>query len=428
MQKIHLKAPQNWINDPNGFIYYKGKYHLFYQCFPFAPMWGRMHWGHAVSLDLVTWEHLGIALYPTKTNDRSGCFSGSAVESDGNMHLFYTGVNYDEENPENINLSNRSLTAAQMKITSADGFSFDNIKDKKTVIEPIADENIGSKADTRDPKVWRGRDAWYMILGSTANNIGRFLFYKSTDLENWTYVNSFSKENMGRIWECPDYFEVGGTGIVLFSPIGILTDGVAYDAAAVYALASFDGQTCTMEFKSDYSLLDYGMDLYAPQSTVDKDGRRVLVAWARMPEAADGKWNGMMSLPRVVETDGNHVYFRPHPNIKAAFSEKIEKPCAKDGYLIKTNLKNGENLSIGGYKIRRENDRILTDRTAVFVKGNARYTAQTPVIKEGCALDIYVDSHLIEIFVNDGEYVLSGVVYSLTDEIIGENYALYAAK
>ena len=129
-------------------------------------------------------------------------------------------MNYDEENPENINLSNRSLTAAQMKITSADGFSFDNIKDKKTVIEPIADENIGSKADTRDPRVWRGRDAWYMILGST--------------------------------------------GIVLFSPIGILTDGVAYGAAAVYALASFDEQTCTMEFKSDYSFLDCGMDLYAP--------------------------------------------------------------------------------------------------------------------------------------------------------------------
>ena len=72
MDKIHLKSPSNWINDPNGFIYYKGKYHLFYQHFPYAPVWGRMHWGHAVSDDLVTWEHKGIALYPTKKNDRSG--------------------------------------------------------------------------------------------------------------------------------------------------------------------------------------------------------------------------------------------------------------------------------------------------------------------------------------------------------------------
>ena len=87
--RIHLKSPSNWINDPNGFIYYKGKYHLFYQHFPYAPVWGRMHWGHAVSDDLVTWEHKGIALYPTKKNDRSGCFSGSAVEHDGKMHIFF---------------------------------------------------------------------------------------------------------------------------------------------------------------------------------------------------------------------------------------------------------------------------------------------------------------------------------------------------
>ena len=102
MDKIHLKSPSNWINDPNGFIYYKGKYHLFYQHFPYAPVWGRMHWGHAVSDDLVTWEHKGIALYPTKKNDRSGCFSGSAVEHDGKMYIFYTGINYREEDPENI--------------------------------------------------------------------------------------------------------------------------------------------------------------------------------------------------------------------------------------------------------------------------------------------------------------------------------------
>ena len=71
MQKIHFKAPNCWINDPNGFIWYQGQYHLFYQCFPYAPQWGRMHWGHAVSKDLVNWEEKGIALYPTKTDDRS---------------------------------------------------------------------------------------------------------------------------------------------------------------------------------------------------------------------------------------------------------------------------------------------------------------------------------------------------------------------
>lgn len=75
MHSIHLKAPKGWINDPNGFIYYKGKYHLFYQHFPYAPKWGRMHWGHAVSDDMTDWEHLDIALFPTKNDDSDGCFS-----------------------------------------------------------------------------------------------------------------------------------------------------------------------------------------------------------------------------------------------------------------------------------------------------------------------------------------------------------------
>ena len=101
---LHLKAPGDWINDPNGFIYYKGKYHLFYQYFPCAPVWGTMHWGHAVSDDLVHWKHLGIALFPTKSYDRNGVFSGSALEIDGRMNLYYTAVRYQKENPENTNV------------------------------------------------------------------------------------------------------------------------------------------------------------------------------------------------------------------------------------------------------------------------------------------------------------------------------------
>ena len=114
-----------------------------------------MHWGHAVSKDLVNWEEKGIALYPTKTDDRSGCFSGSAVKQDGTLYLYYTGVNYLEENPEDINqCRNDQFLAAQMMISSDNGMTFDNVKRKKTVIPPIAEEAIGSKTHTRDPKVW----------------------------------------------------------------------------------------------------------------------------------------------------------------------------------------------------------------------------------------------------------------------------------
>lgn len=428
MDRIHLKSPKNWINDPNGFIYYKGKYHLFYQHFPYAPRWGRMHWGHAVSDDLVNWQHLDIALYPSKTDDRSGCFSGSAIEHDDKMNLFYTGVNYQTEDPENINCTaNDDFIAAQLMLTSEDGYSFDNISDKRTIIPPIADEKIGSKIHTRDPKIWRGKDAWYIILGSTVDNKGRFLIFRSFDLIKWEYANFCEKDNLGWMWECPDWFEVNGSGVVVFSPIGILDDDKAYDSATVCCLTEFDEAGCSLKMAENYQLFDYGIDLYAPQSTVDRDGNRVIIAWARMPDPVDGKWNGMMCIPRIVEVIDDKIFFHPHPNVKAAFVNKTNTPSCKSGYLLKTSLQNGDKINIGGYVIERENDIISTDRSVVFVSDEKyRKQAQTPILSGEADIEVYVDSNLIEVYVNGGEYVITSVVYGLTDIIIGEDYTTYA--
>ena len=431
MQKIHFKAPNCWINDPNGFIWYKGWYHLFYQCFPYSAHWGRMHWGHAVSKDLVNWEEKGIALFPSKTDDRSGCFSGSAIEYKDKMYIYNTGVNYTEEDPENINCCiNDTFTAAQLMITSEDGMKFDNITDKKTVIPPIEDKKIGDKNHTRDPKVWRGKDAWYMVLGSTVDKNGRLLFYKSSDLKTWQYLNYCEKDGFGWMWECPDFFEIDGKGVTIFSPMGFFNDGNGYDSVAVCMLSSFDENTGKMELSENYQLFDYGIDLYAPQSTTDKDGNRVVIAWARMPEAViteKGEWCGMMCIPRIVDVKNNHVYMRPHTNVKNSFVTKLSAP-KKSGYMLKTTLKNGESINVGGYVIKRENDKITTDRSKVFnIKGNYRLIAETPVINEGYELEIYVDEHLVEVFINNGEYVISNVVYGLTEEITGKNYDLYSA-
>lgn len=431
MQKIHFKAPNCWINDPNGFIWYKGWYHLFYQCFPYSAHWGRMHWGHAVSKDLVNWEEKGIALFPSKTDDRSGCFSGSAIEYKDKMYIYYTGVNYTEEDPENINCCiNDTFTAAQLMITSEDGMKFDNITDKKTVIPTIEDKKIGDKNHTRDPKVWRGKNAWYMVLGSTVDKNGRLLFYKSSDLKTWQYLNYCEKDGFGWMWECPDFFEIDGKGVMIFSPMGFFNDGNGYDSVAVCMLSSFDENTGKMELSEDYQLFDYGIDLYAPQSTTDEDGNRVVIAWARMPEAViteKGEWCGMMCIPRIVDIKNNHVYIRPHTNVKNSFVTKLSAP-KKSGYMLKTTLKNGESINVGGYVIKRENDKITTDRSEVFnIKGNYRLIAETPVINDGYELEIYVDEHLVEVFINNGEYVISNVVYGLTEEITGKNYDLYSA-
>lgn len=420
MKEIHLKAPRGWINDPNGFIYYNGEYHLFYQNFPYAPRWGRIHWGHAVSSDLMNWKHLDIALFPTKTDDRDGCFSGSAIEKDGAMHLVYTGVRYDVPDPENTNCClNDKFTAAQLHISSEDGFSFDNFGGKTTIIPPITDTEIGDKNHTRDPKVWRGSDGnYYVVLGSTVNNQGRLLFYKSADLIHWDYVNYATAEGYGWMWECPDYFRVDGSDVLVFSPMG-----TKHGNQAVCTLVDFDEQSCSMKIGSEFQFLDYGLDLYAPQSTTDKEGRRIVVAWLRMPEPMDNNTIGMFSIPRVCEVKDGHIFFRPHPDIRAKFTRKATSPGGI--YMVKASLAEGEQLDIGGYVIRKENGRITADRTAVIRNHEElRNIFETPVLNGGAEIEAYVDGNMIEVFVNGGEYVITNAVYDLSSKVVG-NAELY---
>ncbi len=421
--KIHLKAPGNWINDPNGFIYYKGRYHMFYQHFPCAPVWGTMHWGHAVSEDLIHWEHQGIALFPTKYEDQNGCFSGSAVECGGRMYLYYTGIRYRQADRENIHFCpDDRFEASQLMISSGDGIHFDNFRGKTVIIPVMGEGAPGDPAHTRDPKVWRGRDAWYMVLGTTTGDgRGRLLFYRSLNLRDWTYVNCVDgSRGFGDMWECPDYFETKGGQVLLFSPMRIMRDGKKDASQNICMLADFMEETCEMRLSDTYQFVDYGMDLYAAQTTEDAKGRRVMVGWMRMPEAVDGEWSGIFSIPRVVEVQDGHIYFRVHPNVDNLFCRRISSPAEADsaGYKVSLDMEDKESIGIGGYWIFRRGCHIFADRSNVFGRHtDYRLQFMTPELRGGCHLDIYVDRNLIEIFVNHGEYVLSNVVYGLDDGI-----------
>lgn len=419
---IHLKAPRGWINDPNGFIYYKGQYHLFYQHFPYAPRWATMHWGHAVSRDLVHWEHQDVALFPTRYEDQNGCFSGSALVHEDCLYLFYTGVHYDKINPQDIHLAlDDAFASAQLMITSQDGFHFDNFHDKKVIIPPIEDAKIGHRTHARDPKVWRGGDAWCLVIGSsTEKHRGELVFYKSENLTDWAYVNHVSSEKLpGWMWECPDYFQTAGGEVLLISPMGIPTEGTEEKNHAICMNVHFLEHSCEMEFAERYQYVDYGLDLYAPQTTTDEQGRRVLVAWLRMPAPVEERI-GMFCIPRVVEVRDGHIYFRVHPNVERMYTKKISDASMADGagYRVSFDLRDGEEVFIGGYRIWREGDRICTDRSAVFPAcDNFQIRSTTPNLKDGFHLDVYVDQNLIEVFANGGEYVISHAVYGLSDEI-----------
>lgn len=441
---LHLRAPGNWINDPNGFIYYKGKYHLFYQYFPYAPVWGTMHWGHAVSEDLVHWEHLGIALFPTKAYDQNGVFSGSAIDKDGRLYLYYSAVRYLETDAENIHVApNDHYETSQAMIVSEDGYHFDNWKDKRKIIPVVMDEETANRAHTRDPKVWKDGEHYYMVLGSTYKEQGgRVLFYRSKDAVEWEYVNQCRSSSFGRILECPDLFEANGEYVFIGSPMSVTEDGLEYAHQAMCTLADYDASTCEMTLKQEMQLIDHGMDLYAPQTNIDRDGRRVMIAWMRMPKEVENPeslpWRGMMCLPRVIEVENGQICFRVHPEVEKYFDKEAEQlpdeihpshndipvqmyypegsydiPCPMP-YRLKAVLKEGQELHIGGYRLWIEDDRVRADRSRVY-KGieGYRLTGSTPKLGGRYELDIFVDHNLIETFVNGGQYVLSHVVYGV---------------
>ncbi|MCH4039130.1 MAG: glycoside hydrolase family 32 protein [Lachnospiraceae bacterium] len=497
---LHLRAPGGWINDPNGFIYYKGQYHLFYQHFPYAPRWGTMRWGHAVSDDLIHWKHLGIALFPTKEYDQNGVFSGNALEKDGKLYLYYTAVRYLGFADGDIHLpKDDSYDSSQALVISDDGVHFDNWKSKMQVVPVLRDPAQGDSKNSKDPKVWYEGGQYWMLLGnSSKDGRGMLVLLASPDAVHWTFASNVADERFGRIVECPDLFHLGDTAVIQYcamyageDPENEGSQNDASDSAGMngtaqtavsrpaqeidgadspedsgyphrtyWCLADFDPETGTLAPRGARHLTDYGDDLYAPETTLDKAGRRVMIAWLRMPEPVSsderGAWNGMMCMPRVVEMRGGHLYCRVHPVIDDFLSQEVRTNFRflPDMYRVQAELRDGESLDLGGYVIAFKGGRVVTDRTRV-VPGHAQVkrVCRTPILEaeeaagtgpasEGgavpcgaalasdggevprgqassCRLDIFVDRNVVEVFVNEGQYVISNVVYSMGRTVSG---------
>ena len=403
----HLAPVNGLLNDPNGFCQVAGRYHLFYQWNPLACDHTYKCWGHWSSADLLHWRHEPIALMPDEEYDRNGCYSGSAVEFEGALTLCYTG---------NVKFPDGGRTAWQCLATeNADG-TFRKLG-------PVLPLPEGYTGHVRDPKVWRQDGRWYMVLGAQdVKQRGKVLLFTASDLREWRLVGEIAGHdvnglaNAGYMWECPDLFNVNGRSVFVFSPMELIEDTDGYADRAICMLPEFDEKTCTMKFPENWQLLDCGGDLYAPQTMTDADGNRISIAWLRMPEPVDGIWQGMFCLPRVVDVQNDHIYFRVLPAIRDGFCKKTDSLVSACGEcaMIRAELKEGESLEIGGYKIWRQSGKVCADRTDVYPSGAKGWLhAETPQLKEGDLLEIFVDPNMIEIYANNGEYVLSQAVYGL---------------
>lgn len=319
-QHYHFMAQTGWINDPNGLIYYRGKYHFFYQHNPYHGFWDSMHWGHAVSDDMLHWEYLPLALAPSETYDdhqRGGCFSGSAVEHDGRLYLMYTGT------------ANEGSGSEQ---TQCIAFSDDGIHFEKYEGNPVLTAPEGVAVDRfRDPKVWKHEDTYYMVCGAGCDDKGQALLYRSEDMLHWTFFNVLaeSRGEWGYMWECPDFYPMGDKYVLMFSPMG------SGEHTAVYLIGDFDYETGKFRYHTS-SEIDWGFDYYAPQSFLAPDGRRIAVGWANEwewmplwkdwgPTFKEG-WCGSFNIPREVRlTENGTLQFVPIVEIESLRKDKREE-------------------------------------------------------------------------------------------------------
>lgn len=414
---FHLMPKVGWMNDPNGFIFYKGYYHLFFQFYPYEPKWGPMHWGHARSKDLLKWEHLPVALAPDLPNE-NGCFSGGSVVVGEKLYLMYTAHYHQAYQKQEQSLA-----------ISTDGIYFEKGSGKPiiTIDDLPAD---ASKFDFRDPNPVSIRGKQFVLVGSsTIDKNGQILVYETDDYKTFKYLSSIKHPLFGEIAECPDLFELDGKDVLLFSATNLKTENNRFRNinSSLYATGHFDINTGTFIFEH-IDEIDGGHHYYAPQTLLTPLKNRVAIAWMEMwgkpyyTDLSGHGWVGAMSLPRTLKVLGNKLIQAPLLVDDLLTVEKISniedvvKPvlinkhfhlnltCLTDH---KTSIHFGSKDNYFELLIDFELITLDTSKTTLFPleMRSLKHSQKTVVI------DLIMDNSSLELFVSDHDKTLTTRVY-----------------
>lgn len=441
--RFHLTPPFGWMNDPNGFSWYDGAYHLLYQFHPFDTVWGPMHWGHAVSSDLVTWEHLPPAIAPSEPYDHFGCFSGTACEHKGEHVLLYTGVSVPDP-------TNPGVVRQVQCLAVGDGKKY-----HKHPTNPVIGSDLlpdgASLQDFRDPKLWHSDDSWNCLVASRGGDgTGQLLLFRSPDLTNWSFVGVSAAGNgkWGKMWECPDWFRLGEQSILLWSIQDLPTAGSRFQNvhSVVYAPAQMDGTTGAISYDSILEL-DSGSDFYAAQTLQAPDGRLLLVAWLNMWERSNPSvdvglgWAGTMTIPRELSWKNGRIYQQPVSELATYRGSKAEHhvEVSEGGRCVLPGVA-GQHLDLElqarfapgtktlaiavfvgedcetllTYDASKEEFRVDRSRSGLKIDSLSSTHPEASVRRVWCPLEsgvlrarVLLDRSSLEIFLQDGAYSLS---------------------
>lgn len=443
----HAMPEVGWCNDPNGFSYYNGQVHLFYQHNPYSSAWDTMYWGHITSNDFVKWEYQSVALAPDESYDSSGCFSGSAIVKDDSLYLMYTGVNANGLQQQCI-------------ATSSDGVNFTKAGRNPVISSSMLGSGM-SAVDFRDPYVFEKDGLYYCIAGTKVNGYGNLALYTSKTLTSWEFVgyllnnsdpNGENYYRLSGVYECPSFAVVDGQQILICSPQNLPSDGYRFQNvhSVVYMAGTLDAKTGKFTY-GEMEEIDGGFDFYAAQTMTMPDGRVIMTAWMQMwdrtlPTQADG-WAGAMILPRELTYKNGRLYQNPvreiekyrankatASNIRLADSGVVLDGFSGDTLELELELEVGS-AARTGVKVFQgsvhetsiyydaEKQAVILDRSAsgVSISGaeSVRGTRAVSVTPENgvIKLRIFLDNTGCEVFVNDGYATLTANIYAdETDE------------
>jgi beta-fructofuranosidase len=409
----HVLAPANWINDPNGPIQHGGYYHLFYQHNPYGDAWGNMHWGHVRSRDLAHWEHMPIALWPSKSKGEEHCFSGCAtVTKSGQLMLFYTSIG--NRLPE------------QWAAVPVDD---ELIHWKKHAANPLLTEKLHGDTkvyEWRDPFVFHHGGRTYLVCGGNLNKSAGgqavVLVYRAEKdaLTEWKYLGELFRHPDAAVKniECPLFFPLndanGQTRFVLIvSPHGV-----------EYFVGDLDGET--MKFKpATRGIVDHG-SFYAPNVMFDKQGRCLLWGWIRDFPGGKG-WNGCLTVPRVLAIDAKgRLVQQPAEELKKLNGDEHGLSDTTDLSQRGASLFVSEAQAyrlICEVKLNKSEQFVITlpsvkegDKSSTTIRYNGRDLdvagRKAPLVldsDEALSLDVLVDRSVLEVYAN-GRACVSRVI------------------
>ena len=302
---LHFTPERGWMNDPHGVVWARGEYHLFYQANPATTQWAQpIEWAHAVSADLVSWRDLGTSLAPEPGEE--GCWSGSVViDDDGSPQLFYT-------RPKPGDWQHGQVVGASGSADLHEWLRWPGVP----VVDGPATTGL-PLFDFRDPQVRREGDGWRMVVGAGLRGVGgAAVQYRSRDLRDWQFDTllcsreSGGELDMGTVWECPQFLEVDGRWVLLFSAM----DGQRLTRAS-YALGDYDGQVFT---PTHWGVLEPTGTAYATTTFRDDLGRPCMMSWLKETSEGVGEdsgWASAQSVVAVLQVSAGKLTAVPHPNL-----------------------------------------------------------------------------------------------------------------